>query len=637
MLGLGLSITQVAARGRAAAPSSPLLLATAGSSTLERYFSDYTGYTDNPRVTVSTDGSTFSQLGGTGAGAHALGDLLVTGLNRDVLFLKSAVRGTTLAQWEAAGSTYRAALVAGIAAMGGVDALLFQCGYNDATSSSTITVASHAAMLRSFVAKVRAETGLPNLKVLLGGSQRNLAGNNTNEGRQAGIIRRAEMVVADDANVYFACPTYDIPLAADNIHQTEAGYTGISAPRWAQSIISVVRGGAAKRGPRVVSAAPVSSTQTDVTLEHRAGTDFTPATGITGWTISKDAGATWAEATGARTSATTVRLTHPDAGGAEQQLLYAAEGAPNVTAVLLDNTAPEPMPMEVTPTAIPIAAIVAPLSISGTPGAATQGAAYSYTPTVSGGTAPYSFARTGTALPAGLSFSTSTGAITGTPTDAGTVSGIIITVTDALGGTVSQTVSIVVNASSAEEFVDAFAATDGTSLSGRTPDVGAAWTVPTGAWDIRSNRARCATAPGNALGGTTLSSADQWVEADFVVVTVLANSHAVFLLARAQDTSNFYQAGYRGSTGALSIGKTIGGTFTELASLSYTPVEGQVAKFRLEASGSILRLLIDGAVVLTAPADTSISSAGKPGIRTSGVAAGTATGIHVDNFRAGPL
>lgn len=78
----------------------------------------------------------------------------------------------------------------------------------------------------------------------------------------------------------------------------------------------------------------------------------------------------------------------------------------------------------------------ATLTISGTPGGATTDSAYSFTPTTAGGHAPYSYSLTGT-LPTGLSFNTSTGAITGTPTSAGTTSGLNITVTDADGLTAS--------------------------------------------------------------------------------------------------------------------------------------------------------------------------------------------------------
>lgn len=89
--------------------------------------------------------------------------------------------------------------------------------------------------------------------------------------------------------------------------------------------------------------------------------------------------------------------------------------------------------------------IAAALTISGTPGGATVGVAYSFTPTSTGGRTPKTYALTGT-LPSGLSFNTGSGAITGTPVSSGTASGLNITVTDADGlvqplGTFSLTVS----------------------------------------------------------------------------------------------------------------------------------------------------------------------------------------------------
>lgn len=89
--------------------------------------------------------------------------------------------------------------------------------------------------------------------------------------------------------------------------------------------------------------------------------------------------------------------------------------------------------------------IAAPLTISGTPGGATVGSPYTFTPSSSGGHTPKSYALTGT-LPSGLSFNTSTGAITGTPVSSGTASGLNITVTDADGLTAALgTFSLVVD------------------------------------------------------------------------------------------------------------------------------------------------------------------------------------------------
>ncbi|RDZ28228.1 putative Ig domain-containing protein [Lysobacter silvisoli] len=65
---------------------------------------------------------------------------------------------------------------------------------------------------------------------------------------------------------------------------------------------------------------------------------------------------------------------------------------------------------------LPPTIVVNPATVPG----ATVGVAYSQTFTGSGGTAPYTFAITAGALPAGLSLNTTTGALTGTPTAAGT-------------------------------------------------------------------------------------------------------------------------------------------------------------------------------------------------------------------------
>jgi hypothetical protein len=69
----------------------------------------------------------------------------------------------------------------------------------------------------------------------------------------------------------------------------------------------------------------------------------------------------------------------------------------------------------------------------------TVGAAYSATPTVSGGTAPYTWSATG--LPTGLTINATSGKITGTPTKSGT-STVTITVTGATSSSVTKTLPL---------------------------------------------------------------------------------------------------------------------------------------------------------------------------------------------------
>src|SRR5277367_4166312 len=84
-------------------------------------------------------------------------------------------------------------------------------------------------------------------------------------------------------------------------------------------------------------------------------------------------------------------------------------------------------------------------SITITPAALPNGqvgVAYSQTLTATGGTAPYTWALTTGTLPAGLAFSTSTGAITGTPTAAVNAAPLKFTVTDTSNPVLTQTANL---------------------------------------------------------------------------------------------------------------------------------------------------------------------------------------------------
>lgn len=76
---------------------------------------------------------------------------------------------------------------------------------------------------------------------------------------------------------------------------------------------------------------------------------------------------------------------------------------------------------------------IIPISIWGAPGGGTAGTAYNFTPMTANGSGTKIFSYSGTALAgSGLAFDSSTGAISGTPTAAITITGTI-TVRDATG------------------------------------------------------------------------------------------------------------------------------------------------------------------------------------------------------------
>lgn len=90
------------------------------------------------------------------------------------------------------------------------------------------------------------------------------------------------------------------------------------------------------------------------------------------------------------------------------------------------------------------------VTITGTPPTTGQvGSAYTFTPTVAKGSGTKVFTLSSGTLLGGLSFNTATGAITGTPTVAGTMSGIVITVADSSGSASTMATNVVISSVSA--------------------------------------------------------------------------------------------------------------------------------------------------------------------------------------------
>lgn len=363
MIGLGLSlpiraltITDVV---EVSEPEpEPYTVMLLGSSTPERYFTEYTGPA-NSDVQRSTNGSSFTAMGTVGAGAATLGDVIQKGRGGMVRLIGRGAGGSTLAEWEANGSTLRSGAVAAAIA-GDVDALVVIVGYNDATNSLITSKDAHKAKLRSLISKLRTEIGKSELPIFLGMSQFRYAAGFKAVDQQHNWLHEAEYEVATtDANVFFAAHAYDLAQVSDGVHQVEASYS-IRANRIGRNILRQLAGQQPEEGPRITAATALTDTTTEVSIANDTGTDFTPTSGVTGFKVRAGT-SLLAIASAQRTSATKVLLTHASNGGTAPTVTLLEGAGPDKSAVIHDNDAAAlPVNIRATP-------LVAPTAGTGTP------------------------------------------------------------------------------------------------------------------------------------------------------------------------------------------------------------------------------------------------------------------------------
>ncbi len=603
--------------------TTPLKIAFGGSSTYERFFTEANGEVSNPRVTASTNGTSFATLGTVGSGAHALGDILVNALNRDVRFIKGNEGGSTLQQWEAAGSTLRTGLVNAIIAAGGVDYLLYH-GSNG--GAANIDQAAWEALLRSLFAKIRAETGLPNLKIILGTTQRG-----TVDVPYRRWIKQAELNVGADANNLSSPTTYDLEQQSDELHQTAPASQRISAARVGAVLLASINGTTIPRGPRILSAAPVYTTATDLTIAHGTGTDFTPTSAIQAVEVSLDNGTTWETAAGARRSATVVRLAHRSTAAGLQ--IRVAEDVPYSLNILHDNNDP-PLPLEPTLAVLNVAA-TSVLDPSGPPTLgvlAITGTAPNTALPITGATPGSTI--TGTSLPSGTTIDSANRTITFATSGAKADFQLVETLAGATGSPKSTTISGLLIATYSDNWRGATG-----SLGTRTANTGQSYTLNNN--DIQTFiTAGVGTIypPGSssiALVNYTPASSPR-LKAPFIFKTDTAAS--AFLILKhnnnAPASATYAYAGYQASIGKwVMYTRVNGGTGVLLASVAYTPVFGTsapVVEFICDdtVSPPQYRLEVDGVVTLAPTASSAITAQGKIGFNFPS-AGSNSTGIHI--------
>lgn len=298
---------------------------------MEKAFLENVG-TANDQVFRSTDGVTFTSYGTTGRGGAVMGDLIQKALNRFVRIIGRGKFGTQILQWNSNLNNMMSDLIAAMVA-GNADALALGGGFNDANQDALTDRASHLVALRNFILQVRTGVNKPNLPVFFFTSQKSSASGNTpSKDVKFNELAAAEAAFINDANVFFAGHNYDLAQVSDWIHFTSAAYQ-TWGERGGRNAMAAINGTPLEKGPTVTGVASIPTTQTMVTIAHSSGTDFTPSSGITGFTVSSDGGTTKLTATGERVSATQIRLTHaalPGSASAQVYYLYGTNPARTV-------------------------------------------------------------------------------------------------------------------------------------------------------------------------------------------------------------------------------------------------------------------------------------------------------------------
>jgi len=271
----------------------------------------------------------------------ACGNALVAALGVPVGLIDGAWDGSGLTisanggQWisgGAAGNAYTASAAAIAAETSSVEGSVWIQGETDAGSS--VTQSAYYAALGQMIALRRTTVSNASLPYVVATLARDTSGTSTDTKRQN--INLALAQKCGDANIY-RVDRYDLPLHTDGIHHTAAGFIALGQ-RVARALLTAIGNVSTYRGPRIASVSKVNSTTFDVNLTHDYGTDFTPASAITGWRVT-DGGTPVTVSTAVRQSASKVRLVLASAPTALPVVQVAYGMASNITGVLKDNSA----------------------------------------------------------------------------------------------------------------------------------------------------------------------------------------------------------------------------------------------------------------------------------------------------------
>lgn len=336
------------------------LIGIIGSSSAEKLFDSSSGTGKTPSATVRKfNESGWTTFATVGAGIDFANDL-TSQLGVPVGFLDYGISGTTLAQWVMPGYAGFTAFTSGISSVGGkLEAIYSTLGSNDAATGIVVSQDAHIANLNLLASNTKTILGQPNIKWIGSGTNGRTSGNN----QQFNWVREAEKEVFSQPNFSYT-QTIDLQVSGDNVHLTAAGFTA-SVLRSAAILSPVLLGNTPRKAPAITSIV-YSGSSADVNIAYQGGsTDFTPTSGITGFTAT-DASGALTITSAVRSSATKIVLTFNRAVVAPIDVDYLSGARPIVTNPVLDNGAlPLPLDLELELAANPVLPDIVTVRING--------------------------------------------------------------------------------------------------------------------------------------------------------------------------------------------------------------------------------------------------------------------------------
>jgi hypothetical protein len=329
-----------------------ILVACLGQSNMKEWFYTGTDLKANPLLRKFNQKG-WSDLGRQGNAAIAFGNKIIDRLGIPLGLLDYSKNGSGLRKeadwgtgyWEdtAAGSIYNR-FVSGVSETGGaIEFVIWIQGEADA-ARGTVTEQEYATSLERFIThQVRADitnrsdfSDLPFLIVMMikrpGGKDKP---------HQA--IRNAQKHVTETVkNTYLSATTLDLKNHGRQ-HLTAKAYISLGH-RVAQSILHLLGKERYHRGPSVTHVAQIDSRTIEIRIQHKGGSDFTPASGITGWeVIARGAPVPITKVYRHNPRTIRIRLGRPLNDKAQIRYLYGA--MPDVRHPVLDNS-PMSLPLE---------------------------------------------------------------------------------------------------------------------------------------------------------------------------------------------------------------------------------------------------------------------------------------------------